>query len=430
MSQPLQAIRGTRDILPGESERWQVLESRAREAFAAYGYQEIRTPMFEHTELFKRAVGEGTDIVGKEMYTFTDRGDRSVTLRPEGTASVVRAYQEHHLGQGESGSIKLFYMGPMFRYERPQAGRYRQFHQAGAEAIGYAQPASDVESIALLMRLLTCTGLRGLSVSLNSVGCPQCRPAYNQRLSDFLHLVEGQLSDESRARLGVNTLRVLDSKLAQDIAATAKAPKTWNFLCTECSAHFAQVTRLLDALKLPYALNARLVRGLDYYTKTVFEVQAEALGAQNAVAGGGRYDKLVGSFGGAERPAVGFAIGLERLLALLEAQGAQEPMRSRVEVFLACQGDPAWAKGFEVMEALRVLGVRAQMDLAPGRSFKAQFKQSAACQARFTVVLGDSEMESGQAGVKDMQAQTQDSLALQDLAQALAARVITGRAGA
>ncbi len=423
MRESIQTVRGTRDILPAESPRWQAVEALAREAFAAYGYQEIRTPIFEHTELFRRAVGEGTDIVGKEMHTFIDRGGRSLTLRPEGTASVVRSYNEHSLGQGESGAAKLFYLGPMFRYERPQAGRFRQFHQAGAEAIGFAQPAADAEAVALLHRFLKSAGLSGLSVSLNSVGCGECRPAYTARLVEHLRGLEGQLSEESRQRLAQNPLRVLDSKLPQDVEATAKAPKTWNFLCTECSAHFAAVNRLLTELSIPFELNARLVRGLDYYTRTVFEIQAQALGAQNAVAGGGRYDRLVGEFGGHDRPAVGFAVGLERLLSLLEAQGVDPARRPAVEVFVAALGEAAWSEGFRQLEALRAEGLRAQMDLQAGRSMKSQFKQAAASGARFALVLGEAEVAQGAAGLKDMQSQQQESLPLAGLAAEIRRRL-------
>jgi histidyl-tRNA synthetase len=423
MRESIQTVRGTRDILPAESPRWQAVEALAREAFAAYGYQEIRTPIFEHTELFRRAVGEGTDIVGKEMYTFIDRGERSLTLRPEGTASVVRSYNEHSLGQGESGAAKLYYLGPMFRYERPQAGRFRQFHQAGAEAIGFAQPAADAEAVALLHRLLRSAGLSGLSVSLNSVGCAECRPAYTERLVGHLRGLEGRLSEESRQRLGQNPLRVLDSKLPQDVEATARAPKTWNFLCTECSAHFAAVNRLLSELGIPFELNARLVRGLDYYTRTVFEIQAQALGAQNAVAGGGRYDRLVGEFGGHDRPAVGFAVGLERLLSLLEAQGVDPARRPAVEVFVAALGDAAWGEGFRQLEALRAEGLRALMDLQQGRSMKSQFKQAAASGARLTLVLGEEELARGMAGLKDMRQQQQESLPLAGLAAEIRRRL-------
>jgi histidyl-tRNA synthetase len=423
MRESIQTVRGTRDILPAETPRWQAVEALAREAFAAYGYQEIRTPIFEHTELFRRAVGEGTDIVGKEMYTFIDRGERSLTLRPEGTAAVVRSYNEHSLGQGEAGAAKLYYLGPMFRYERPQAGRFRQFHQAGAEAIGFAQPAADAEAIALLHRFLKSAGLSGLTVALNSVGCPNCRPAYTERLVQFLRGLEDRLSEESRQRLSQNPLRVLDSKLPQDVEATAKAPKTWNFLCSDCSAHFAAVNRLLGDLAIPFELNPRLVRGLDYYTRTVFEIQAQALGAQNAVAGGGRYDRLVGEFGGHDRPAVGFAVGLERLLSLLEAQGVDPAHRPVVEVFVAALGEAAWSEGFRQLESLRAAGLRAQMDLQAGRSLKAQFKQAASLGARFTLVLGEEELAKGVAGLKDMQQQLQQSLPLSSLVEEIHRRL-------
>lgn len=419
----LQAVRGTRDLLPGETEKWQAVERLAHEVFSSYGYAEIRTPLFEHTELFVRGVGEGSDMVNKEMYTFADRKGRSLTLRPEGTAPVVRAYLEHGLGRGESGSCKLYYLGPMFRYERPQAGRYRQFFQLGAEAIGYSQPAVDAESIAMLVTFLRRAGMPGLSVDLNSVGCPECRPAYNEALLGFLRSVEGKLSDESRARLGTNTLRVLDSKLAQDIEAVAGAPKTWDYLCAACSTHFASVQEYLSLLAIPYKLNARLVRGLDYYTRTAFEILSEGLGSQNAVAGGGRYDGMVSQFSDLSRPAVGFGIGLDRLIMLLDALQVPLGIPPGAQVAIATLGDQGYKLGFKLAQDLRQAGLRVQLELAPGKNFKSQFKMAAESGAAYAVVLGDEEAARGVAGLKDMREKTQQEVPLEGLSAELARRL-------
>jgi histidyl-tRNA synthetase len=409
-------------LLPGETEKWQAVERLAHEVFSAYGYSEIRTPIFEETELFVRGVGEGSEVVNKQMYTFSDRKGRSLTLRPEGTASVVRAYLEHHLGQGESGACKLYYLGPMFRYERPQAGRYRQFYQLGAEAIGYAQPEMDAETIALFLTFLERVGLPGLGVDMNSVGCPDCRPAYNERLLTFLRGVEDKLSEDSRARLGLNTLRVLDSKEPQDLEATRRAPKIWDSLCSACSSHFAAVQRSLGDLGIPFKLNPRLVRGLDYYTRTAFEVFSEGLGSQNAVGGGGRYDGLVSQFSKLSRPAVGFAIGMDRLLMLVDSLKVPLSLSPKADVALAAFGAKAWKAGFVLAQELRRAGLRAVLDASPGRSLKAQFKQAADCAARYTVILGEDELSRAAAGIKDMASQTQVERPLQGLAAELKGR--------
>jgi histidyl-tRNA synthetase len=419
----LQAVRGTRDLLPGQTEKWQAVERIAHEVFAAYGYAEIRTPLFEHTELFVRGVGEGSEIVNKQMYTFQDRKGRSITLRPEGTASVVRAYLEHHLGQGEAGTCKLYYLGPMFRYERPQAGRYRQFFQIGAEAIGYAQPSVDAETIAMLVTLLGRVGLPGLSVDLNSVGCPDCRPAYNALLLAYLKANESRLSEDSKARLGLNTLRVLDSKDAGDIEVCAKAPKIWDYLCSACSSHFASVQRFLIDLKVPFKLNPRLVRGLDYYTRTAFEVFSGNLGAQNAVAGGGRYDGMVAQFSGLSRPAVGFGIGLDRLLLLLETLQIPLALPPKAQVALAALGPAAHREAMRLAQELRLAGVRASLDPVPGKNLKNQLKAAVESGASYAVILGDQELASGKAGVKDLQAKSQEDLPLAGLANTLTERL-------
>ncbi len=413
MSEPLKTPRGTRDLLPHETAFWRQVEAKAHAVFARYGYREIRTPLFEATELFSRGIGEGTDIVSKEMYTFADRKERSLTLRPEGTAGVVRAYIEHHLGAGESGEAKLYYLGPMFRYERPQAGRYRQFWQLGAEFLGASEPAADAETIALLMTLLRETGLSGLQVDINSVGCADCRPAYNARLLEHLQGWQGSMSAESRQRLSINPMRVLDSKDPQDAELVAGAPKITNHLCSACSAHFAGVQRHLDRMGVPFEVNKKLVRGLDYYSRTAFEVLSDQLGSQSAVAGGGRYDSLVGSLGGADRPGVGFGIGMDRLLFLLEKSNAlQAPSATQVAVLALGAG--AQGPGLGIAQTLREQGVSVWMDLSGKRGMKSQIKAAAAEGVAVSLILGEDELARGVCGLKDMRAQAQSEVSLEN----------------
>jgi len=422
VSESLQAPRGTRDLLPAETARWAAVEAALRGVFARYGYRELRTPLLEHTELFVRGIGEATDIVGKEMYTFADRKGRSLTLRPEGTAGVVRSYVQHSLGQGERGESKLFYLGPMFRYERPQAGRYRQFWQAGAEAIGYAEPAADAESIAMLVTALRSLGLKDLSVDVNSVGDAETRAAFRTRLQDFVAAWTGPISAESRARSLTNPLRILDSKDPQDAELVAAAPKVTNHLSSRSSAHFAAVLRHLDRLGLPYDVNKTLVRGLDYYTDTVFEVLSSDLGSQSAVAGGGRYDGLVGEFQAQGRPAVGWAIGLDRLAWLLEQRGLM-PGEAGSQVAVCCLGARAFGRGLALAQELREAGLRTWFDASGARSLKAQFKQADAEGASLAVVLGEDELARGEATVKDMRTGQQGPVAFAALAAGLADRL-------
>lgn len=425
MSEMLQAPRGTRDLLPHETARWAAVEGVLRAVFANYAYKELRTPLLEHTELFTRGIGEATDIVGKEMYTFADRKGRSLTLRPEGTAGVVRAYVQHALGRGEAGEAKLFYLGPMFRYERPQAGRFRQFWQAGAEAIGFADPASDAESIAMLFAALRALGLDDLSVDVNSVGDSDTRTAFRARLLDFVASWQGPISAESRARCGVNPLRILDSKDPQDAELVAAAPKVTNHLSTGSSAHFAAVLRHLDRLKIPHQVNKTLVRGLDYYTDTVFEVLATGLGAQSAVAGGGRYDGLVGEFQAQARPAVGWAVGMDRLVGLLEARGLM-PGEAGAQVAVCCMGPQAFARGLVLAQELRQRGIRTWFDAGVRRSFKSQFKQADAEGCLWAVVLGDDELVRGEASLKDMRGGGQSAVGFSFLAAELTRRLDSG----
>ena len=421
MAETLKTPRGTRDLLPSETRLWLKVEEAFRRTFRAYGYEEIRTPLFEATELFVRGIGEGTDIVNKEMYTFSDRKGRSLTLRPEGTAGVVRAYVEHSLGAGESGEAKLYYIGPMFRYERPQAGRYRQFWQAGVEAIGFADPLSDAEVVAMLVQALAEAGLQGLSVDINSVGCPDCRPAYLELLKAHLRAHAAELSAESQERLLTNPMRVLDSKDPKDAGVVDSAPKTTNHLCTACSAHFAAVLRLLERAGVEHQVNKKLVRGLDYYSRTAFEVLSGDLGAQNAVAGGGRYDKLVGELSGNDRPAVGFGVGLDRLIQLLSQR--PQDAEAACDVALIALGNPAYAAAFGLAQELRGLGLCAWMDLSRKRGMKNQMKTAAALKARYALILGDDELAKGVAAVKDMNSGEQASLPLQGLAKAMMGKI-------
>lgn len=411
MSESLQAPRGTRDLLPADTGRWARVEALLRDVYARYGYRELRTPLFEHTELYVRGIGEATDIVGKEMYTFADRKGRSMTLRPEGTAGAVRSYVEHKLGQGERGEAKLFYLGPMFRYERPQAGRYRQFWQAGAEAIGYADPAADAESIAMLVTALRELGLKGLQADVNSVGDAETRADFRARLQDFVRGWGGTISAESRARLETNPLRILDSKDPADAELVAAAPKVTNHLSTRSSAHFAAVLRHLDRLGVPYDVNKKLVRGLDYYSDTVFEVLSSDLGAQSAVAGGGRYDGLVGQFQAQPRPAVGWAIGLDRLTWLLEQAGLQAGGPG-AQVAVCTLGSRAFGHGLALAQALRSDAIRVWFDSSGLRSLKNQFKQADAEGCRLALVLGEEELARGEAGLKDMRTAEQASVRL------------------
>jgi histidyl-tRNA synthetase len=397
--------------LPAETGRWQAVEAVLRGVFARYGYRELRTPIFEHTELFEHGIGETTDIVGKEMYTFPDRKGRRLTLRPEGTAGVVRSYVEQHLGAGERGEAKLFYLGPMFRYERPQAGRYRQFWQAGAEAIGFGDPASDAESIAMLITALRELGMKDLLVDINSVGDAETRASFRERLLDFLKGWKGDMSAESRGRMQTNPLRILDSKDPADAELVDWAPKVGNHLSTRSSAHFAGVVRHLDRLGIPYQVNKKLVRGLDYYTDTVFEVLSSDLGAQSAVAGGGRYDGLVGQFQSQARPAVGWGLGMDRLISLLE-QRSLLAGQTALDVAVIHLGGPSFGPCLGLAQQLREAGVAVWFDASGLRGLKNQFKQADAEGCRFALILGADELAKGEIGLKDLKAQAQESLPL------------------
>lgn len=415
------APRGTKDILPDAVGAWTYVENVIRDLCARYGYHEIRTPIFEHTELFQRGIGDGTDVVDKEMYTFTDRGDRSLTLRPENTASAVRAYLQNKL-YADGGLQKLFYIGSMFRYDRPQAGRMREFHQFGVEAIGGDSPAVDAEAILLAYDVLTALGLTGLTLKLNSVGCPNCRPVYRERLQAYFKEHLTVLCHDCQDRYTRSPLRILDCKVDAQKPFMAGAPAITDCLCEECAVHFEAVQSHLTNAGVVYELDPRLVRGLDYYTRTAFEIAYPPLGAQSAVAGGGRYDGLVEELGGNPTPAVGFAAGFERMLLALEQQDLLPVQPPAADVFLIARGDAAVTAAFPLLHGLRQGGVRALMDYA-GRSMKAQMKQANKSGARYAVILGEDELARHEAVVRNMAESTQESYSLDDMVQRLISEV-------
>lgn len=398
--------RGTKDILPGSSENWQYVEQIIRQVCRKFTYQEIRTPVFEHTELFLRGIGETTDIVEKEMYTFVDRGKRSITLRPENTASAVRSYLEHKMYGGPQPT-KLFYIGSMFRYDRPQAGRYRQFHQFGIEAIGAPGPAIDAEIISLAVEFFYKLGLSDLNLLINSVGCPQCRPVYRAKLQDFFRDKIAYLCSDCQSRFDRNPMRILDCKNETCVTHSQGAPHMVDCLCAECSSHFAGLKELLTAAGIQYALNPRLVRGLDYYTKTAFEIQYSPLGAQSAVCGGGRYDGLVAECGGQPTPGIGFAIGIERVLLALEKQDLLPTTKNEIDVFVAPLGTAAQAIAFQIVTELRRAGIAADMDYM-NRSLKAQMKYANKYPAKYVALIGENELAEQKVMLKNMETGSQE----------------------
>ena len=399
MSKRIQSVKGTRDLLPPQTAIWAGVEEVARRVFGNYGYREIRTPVLEETDLFVRSVGETTDIVGKEMYTFQDRKGRSLTLRPENTASVVRAFVQHGL-QTEPLPVKLFYIGPQFRYERPQKGRYRQFHQIGAELIGDPGPYSDAELILMLVRFLTELGFDDLVVQLNTVGDDQSRAAYRQGLRDYLEPHRQELGSDSQRRLDTNPLRILDSKSPAERALLEGAPELVDFLTDESRDHFDTVQRILERNGLSYHVEPRLVRGLDYYTSTVFEIVSGGLGAQDAIVGGGRYDGLVEELGGAPLPAIGFAIGQDRLIEVLPDDFARA-VTSVAPISVLTAGNVAVDEALAVAEILRGAGLPVSPELG-SRSVKAALRRADRSGSRFVVLIGDEEIGAGEVTVKDL----------------------------
>lgn len=412
--------RGTKDILPEDIGKWLFVEEKIREIGRRYGYSEIRTPMFEQTELFWRGIGDATDVVEKEMYTFTDRGGQSLTLRPENTASAVRAYVEHKL-YASSSVARLFYIGSMFRYDRPQKGRFREFHQFGVEAIGEAQPGQDAEVIVLAMRFLESLGLGALSLEINSVGDHLCRPAYRERLRDFLSERRDELCEDCLGRYERNPLRVLDCKKEHCQEILSGMPLITDSLCDDCRTHFEKVQDYLSAAGISYTLNPKLVRGLDYYTRTAFEIKCASLGAQSSIAGGGRYDGLVEEIGGSPTPAVGFAVGLERVMLALSAEGLFPTSTQAADAFVIALGDVARSGAFSLTEKLRSAGLAVLTDYS-GRSLKSAMKQADKSGARFTLILGEDEIKSGVVSLRDMKGSLQESVRLDEVASTLKAR--------
>jgi histidyl-tRNA synthetase len=392
----LTAVKGFNDILPDESGRWQYIEQTARRVFELNGFGEIRVPVLEKTELFSRSIGDATDIVEKEMYTFTDKGENSVTLRPEGTAGVMRAFIEHKM-YAQDPISKLYYMGPMFRYERPQKGRYRQFHQIGAEITGVNDPLADAQVLNMLTSFFREIGLTEPTLQINSLGCPECRPAYRNALRSFLEERMGSLCEDCKRRFATNPLRTLDCKVPGCIEATLGAPSVLEHLCSGCEDHFSSVRRYLDLSSTPYSINSRMVRGLDYYTRTTFEMVTGLLGSQSAVAAGGRYDGLISQLGGPAIPGIGFAMGLERVALLL---GSQE-FATLPDLFIATMGEGERDVAFRLMDGLIKSGVRAEMDYE-GKSLKSQMRRADKLKARYSVVIGGNEVTSGRASFKRM----------------------------
>jgi histidyl-tRNA synthetase len=394
------APKGTKDILPQESYKWHYIEDTIRDIARAYGYQEIRTPVFEHTELFERGVGDTTDIVQKEMYTFEDKGGRSITLKPEGTAGAARAYIEHKL-YAEPQPVKMYYITPCYRYERPQAGRQREFHQFGVEAFGAPQASADVEIITLAMTLFNRLGVKDLSVNINSIGCPKCRPAYHELIKSYLAEHLDDLCETCRERYEKNPLRILDCKNEDCQAIIKGVPHMLDHLCEDCHDHFEDTKKYLKAAGFDYTIDPMIVRGLDYYTKTVFEIISGSIGAQGTVCGGGRYDGLVEECGGPQVPGVGFGLGLERLVMVLENQGTQIPRPNTCDVFFTTIGDGTKEKAFELVKQLREDGISSDMDHV-GRSLKAQFKYADKLGARYVGTIGDEELAAGEVKLKEM----------------------------
>lgn len=399
----LQKPKGTQDILPKDSGKWQYVEEFARNTFKKYNYAEIRTPLFEHYEVISRSVGDTTDIVTKEMYDFYDKGDRHITLRPEGTAPVVRSYVENKLFAPEiQKPVKLYYMGSMFRYERPQAGRLREFHQIGVECFGSNNPATDVETIAMAAQFFNEIGIRNVTLQLNSLGNAESRTTYRQALIDYLMPLKDNLSKDSQRRLEENPLRVLDSKEKEDKLAVENAPSILDYLDEESQTHFQAVRSLLEALEIPYTINTNMVRGLDYYNHTIFEFTADVAGNELTICAGGRYDSLVAYFGGPETAGFGFGMGVERLLLVLEKQGVELPLEDSLDVYIAVLGEGANNTALEIVQALRRQGFTVERDYL-NRKLKAQFKSADTFGAKVLITLGESEIESKQVTVKNNQ---------------------------
>lgn len=405
-------IKGTEDVLPKDSYRWQFVEDVMRKESASYGFKEIRTPVFEHTELFARGVGQTTDVVQKEMYTFDTKGGESVTLRPEGTAGAARAVLEHGL-VNDSLPIKASYFVSCYRYEKPQAGRLREFHQFGLECYGTQSPVADAELICAAQSIFDRLGIMQLRLEINSIGCPTCRAEYHKALKEYFYGYKDELCETCNSRLEKNPMRILDCKSPVCSKIAQGAPKITDYLCDECKEHFASVQKYLDAAGVEYTVNPTIVRGLDYYTKTVFEFVTDFIGAQGTVCGGGRYDGLIEELGGKHLPSLGFAMGIERLLMLMDKQGIEIPKPSTCDLYVAVIGEKASLKSFEIIKAVRSCGLIAETDIV-GRGLRAQMKYADKIGAKFSMVLGDNEIEQGKAVIKNMSSGEQTEIVLDD----------------
>ncbi len=405
------AVKGTKDILPKEVHKNQYIEATALDIAEKFGYKELRTPVFEHTELFQRGVGDTTDVVQKEMYTFDDKGSRSITLRPEGTAGAVRSYLENGLCN-ETLPQKICYVTSCYRYEKPQAGRLREFHQFGVECFGTQSPLADAEIIALAKSIFDTLGINDLSLEINSIGCPACRAEYHKALKDYFSGKKNELCHTCNDRLDRNPMRILDCKSPVCSEIAAKAPVVTNYLCDECREHFEKVKSFLKAQDIEYTVNPKIVRGLDYYTKTVFEFVSNSIGAQGTVCGGGRYDGLVEELGGPHTPSLGFAMGLERLMLLMDAQNCTFPEPAVPDLFITALGEKATLKALEIAKDMRSEGFGTVMDLNQ-RSIRAQMKYADKLSAKFNIVIGDNEVETGTAKLKNMQSGEETEISLQ-----------------
>lgn len=405
-------IKGTEDVLPKDSYRWQFVEDVMRRESQVYGFKEIRTPVFEHTELFQRGVGQTTDVVQKEMYTFDTKGGESVTLRPEGTAGAARAVLEHSL-ENEGLPIKASYFVSCYRYEKPQAGRLREFHQFGIEEYGTQSPLADAEIICVAQSIFDRLGIKQLRLEINSIGCPVCRAEYHKALKEYFSAYKDELCDTCNSRLEKNPMRILDCKSPICSKIAEGAPKITDYLCDECREHFEQVQKYLDVAGVEYSVNPTIVRGLDYYTKTVFEFVTDFIGAQGTVCGGGRYDGLIEELGGKHLPSLGFAMGIERLLMLMDKQGIEIPKPSSCDLYVATMGDKAKEKAFSLIKSVRDCGLIAETDVV-GRGLRPQMKYADKIGAKFSLVLGDNEIEQNKAEVKNMMTGEKLTLALDE----------------
>ena len=415
MADIIKKIKGTEDIMPKDSYRWIFLEDIMRRQANAYGYKEVRTPVFEQTSLFSRGVGETTDVVQKEMYTFSTKGDESITLRPEGTAGAARAFLEHSV-QNDGLPSKQYYLTTCYRYEKPQAGRQREFHQFGVEVFGTQNPSADAEVIALINGLFEVLGLSKIRLEINSIGCPKCRSKYHEKLREYFSQYKDKLCDTCLGRLERNPMRIIDCKSPVCSEIAKDAPKMIDFLCEECSEHFEKVKSYLDIAGVKYEVNPTIVRGLDYYTKTVFEFVSDNIGAQGTVCGGGRYDGLIEELGGQHTPSLGCAMGIERLLLLMESSGVEIPKPETCDLYIASMGDRASLKAFALTEDVRKSGFSAQCDIV-GRGLRPQMKFADKIGAKFSLVIGDNEIDENKAEVKNMETGDKTAVSLQSFAK-------------